>query len=1275
MKKLILILFAPILLNSVYAQTFYNSGAAVTVQTGATLYVDGNTDLENGGSFSNAGLIQLRGNWTNNASTSALAGTGKVLFFNGSNSFIKGNFGTTFHNLELNTGLVTNQRASTVNNNLSFVKGMFNATATVTLGTTATVTNEANGKYTIGTLQTTRSVAATNTFGGMGLSLNPNGTNLGNVTLVRKAGTGSAYGNIPTANPNSINRTWTVTAANAHTNSNLTFNWLSDDDNAVALGDAALWRTDNNGTSWTELTKGNLSAHSVTVNGATTVTQFTVGGSSNVTKAVVFTPSIFSESANNDGSIVTVSTIKLYGSETFTGANGTFDPAKYSITGVPAGLTPVLTRKSSTELSLSFTGNATASAAANNTNITVAFGNGAFTGGNASSVSGSTRNDIQMAFTDAKPEFRIVGVSTAPIASGSTIDLGKFTPTTSVPTMDIIIEAKNAGTGIWTVPAGIPALSGTNLPEFEVVSGLPNELGINQTGRITIRFKPTSNALKQLGVGISTDADPNPELNFTLKVESTSPAGAADMEISYNGIVVSNSASVFLGTLLTNDFTNDFTATFVLKNKGSGNWVSTEPNFLVINDPQFTVGGLVGLTNNQLPGGQSATFTVRFKAQNYGLKSVPVSANFAGDATPELTFTAQIDTDQIPVTLPPVVTEPLEPSGPTTVNVPIGTQTLTLVDGDAPIQLGEQFKVGQPFVVGLPLINVFPNATFGVIGQTTQVIPQKAGTYTLTFVNQGLRTFQVTITVGKGEQILTPSELKPLTPITLTSTPFVPDFGIGNLTYEIIEGGNIATIVDGKLVPTGNAVGTVKMRVCKAETDDLLKSNCEEVTLVVGKGSQTITFGTIPSRVFKQGETFEISATSTSGLPIVFTPLTDNISISGNTVTVLKAGIAEIQATQTGNDLYESATGITQVFFINKATQTIDFAEIAAKLATDGAFSLSASASSGLPVTFELVSGEGIVALNGSTITMVGGSGTVQIRAVQAGDVNFLPATAVVRTFTVRPVLVLNSVSLRVEDYTLLLEFEAIGILRNDNMLVEVSDSTGSFENTPNNGWYSVIDIREGRARVDVPVNVVQSNAYRIRLKGRFVNVISNELPVEVLFPKPNTSWVKREGTILCVTQEAEAYQWYVRNEAGEWEVIAGATERCLDMESTFGNEYKMVSVRGFRGNRPGDYSTGYGYRPLQAEVLANEAEIIDELRIYPNPASGQFSVELTMKKSGKVSMKLVDVLGKEIYPKSFENMPIRFVEHYNIEALPNGIYFLHIDTEQGTIVRKIIKE
>jgi hypothetical protein len=163
----------------------------------------------------------------------------------------------------------------------------------------------------------------------------------------------------------------------------------------------------------------------------------------------------------------------------------------------------------------------------------------------------------------------------------------------------------------------------------------------------------------------------------------------------------------------------------------------------------------------------------------------------------------------------------------------------------------------------------------------------------------------------------------------------------------------------------------------------------------IAMADQTITFGALPDKTFGDPD-FTVSGTSTSGLSVGFR-MTGNCSGTGSTVHILTAGSCSVTATQVGDANFNPAPEVIQSFNIAKASQTITFAALPNKLVGDPDFTVSATASSGLAVSF--VAG-GSCTMSGSTVHLTG-AGTCTITASQAGDLNRNPAPNVARPFTV----------------------------------------------------------------------------------------------------------------------------------------------------------------------------------------------------------------------------------------------------------------------------------
>jgi surface protein len=112
-----------------------------------------------------------------------------------------------------------------------------------------------------------------------------------------------------------------------------------------------------------------------------------------------------------------------------------------------------------------------------------------------------------------------------------------------------------------------------------------------------------------------------------------------------------------------------------------------------------------------------------------------------------------------------------------------------------------------------------------------------------------------------------------------------------------------------------------------------------------------------------------------------------NLYVSSGTGTVT------IVATKAQDDRYfATATTNTVVLVAAKAVQAITFANPGAQLTTD-ATPIAATASSGLPVMLEVISGSATLSTNISPATLTySGAGQVSVVATQAGDANWLAA-------------------------------------------------------------------------------------------------------------------------------------------------------------------------------------------------------------------------------------------------------------------------------------------
>ncbi|MDX6508535.1 MAG: hypothetical protein QOG81_287, partial [Gaiellaceae bacterium] len=173
---------------------------------------------------------------------------------------------------------------------------------------------------------------------------------------------------------------------------------------------------------------------------------------------------------------------------------------------------------------------------------------------------------------------------------------------------------------------------------------------------------------------------------------------------------------------------------------------------------------------------------------------------------------------------------------------------------------------------------------------------------------------------------------------------------------------------------------------------------------------QTISFTSTPPASALPGDGYTVAASATSGLAVVFTaaPASAGVcTVSGSSVSVVGPGTCVVDADQPGNASYLPAPQAQQSFGVGApapSVQSISFTSTAPVPATaGGTYAVSATATSGLPVSFSAAaSSAGVCTVSGSNVSLIG-AGTCSVDADQAGNASYQAAPQVQQSFTVSP--------------------------------------------------------------------------------------------------------------------------------------------------------------------------------------------------------------------------------------------------------------------------------
>ncbi|HEY5750501.1 MAG TPA: choice-of-anchor tandem repeat GloVer-containing protein [Chryseolinea sp.] len=144
---------------------------------------------------------------------------------------------------------------------------------------------------------------------------------------------------------------------------------------------------------------------------------------------------------------------------------------------------------------------------------------------------------------------------------------------------------------------------------------------------------------------------------------------------------------------------------------------------------------------------------------------------------------------------------------------------------------------------------------------------------------------------------------------------------------------------------------------------------------------------------------FAPGATSTAELPIYYVSNNTGVAtIENNQIKIVGTGLATITAFQLGNHNY-LAQAATQDVGVDLAPQTITFEPIPAKTFGDPSFTIKATSSSGLPVTFTM--GYNDAATLSGDVVSITAAGTVTITARQTGNATYAGAPNVTQTLLI----------------------------------------------------------------------------------------------------------------------------------------------------------------------------------------------------------------------------------------------------------------------------------
>ncbi len=339
-------------------------------------------------------------------------------------------------------------------------------------------------------------------------------------------------------------------------------------------------------------------------------------------------------------------------------------------------------------------------------------------------------------------------------------------------------------------------------------------------------------------------------------------------------------------------------------------------------------------------------------------------------------------------------------------------------------------QVGVPFVLNFaiqPAVTTFSNAP-GVLPAGLKLVKADgsigtatlSGTPTNAVTNAVLLTFTasgptgsdsktIDLTIQKGRQTILFTNPVPSGKIGYQTNP------ISFIAKSVIEGTTntngliVSNVISGPAVLNGNnlqltGTGTVVVTASQPGNENYEAATSVQQSFTVNPYSQSLSFVGVPASVaYQPGLTLSLAASSDRSEQnnFAYSVISGPGSISDGNLLVSGAGSIVVRVSEPGGDLVAAATA-DKTIVVSKATNTIEFSDIGYQIVGDGV-TLSASASSGLPISFQVVENSLVPDVDpkftsiSSDVLTTTKAGWVRVRATQEGNANYDAATAVER--------------------------------------------------------------------------------------------------------------------------------------------------------------------------------------------------------------------------------------------------------------------------------------
>lgn len=216
-----------------------------------------------------------------------------------------------------------------------------------------------------------------------------------------------------------------------------------------------------------------------------------------------------------------------------------------------------------------------------------------------------------------------------------------------------------------------------------------------------------------------------------------------------------------------------------------------------------------------------------------------------------------------------------------------------------------------------------------------------------------------------------------------------------------------------------------------------------------------------------------------------------------------------------------------------------------------------------------------------------------------------------------------------------------------------------------------------GFTSTEPSIEVAEAGTYTVQVTtllgcngGDSIVITTSDTPIDAHFIVSTQAFAGEELALVNISEPiGDKVEWFLPEEAV---VIAKTDENVILLFDEPGS-YDIL-LRSNQGTCFLDYMKTIiiGEAENIPDIGDAETPFIQEFKIYPNPSSGQFYVDILLSEASPISLKIFSMASQGLVNERKEKAAVNFNLEYGT-TLASGTYVLLLETAKGSEIRKII--